>query len=154
MGWSGRFLIFGLIRNIIWMYLYMYTSPVHADHAWKLHVFRYLLKKLDNMEVMLMTYNYIKAVETFDRNVTFRYYHGSIWHQQVFSSTLAGITQPLPEPASCRFVRLHPKTYKIHPCLMLELHGCVPWREAWSPITTTQKNVRTEHVYSWWYLNP
>ncbi|XP_022295153.2 coagulation factor VIII-like [Crassostrea virginica] len=44
----------------------------------------------------------------------------------VFSSTLAGITQPLPEPASCRFIRLHPKTYKIHPCLMLELHGCVP----------------------------
>lgn len=46
---------------------------------------------------------------------------------QVFPSDMGTITQPLPDPATCRFVRLHPMTYKVHPCLKLELHGCVPW---------------------------
>lgn len=46
---------------------------------------------------------------------------------QVFPSGTGAITQPLPDPATCRFVRLHPSTYKVHPCLKLELHGCVPW---------------------------
>eukprot|EP00105_Crassostrea_gigas_P013706 XP_011430107.1 PREDICTED: lactadherin [Crassostrea gigas] len=44
----------------------------------------------------------------------------------VFPSGTGAITQPLPDPATCRFVRLHPSTYKVHPCLKLELHGCVP----------------------------
>lgn len=48
---------------------------------------------------------------------------------QVFSSGTGALTQPLPEPVTCRFVKLHPKSYKVHPCLMLELHGCVPWWE-------------------------
>lgn len=46
---------------------------------------------------------------------------------QVFPSGTGALTQPLPDPATCRFVRLHPSTYKVHPCLKLELHGCVPW---------------------------
>ncbi|XP_062619073.1 uncharacterized protein LOC134280647 [Saccostrea cucullata] len=44
----------------------------------------------------------------------------------VFSSGIGALTQPLPDPVTCRFVRLHPKSYKGHPCLKFELHGCVP----------------------------
>ncbi|XP_062572716.1 lactadherin-like [Saccostrea cucullata] len=55
--------------------------------------------------------------DVFDTNTTTTY---------VFSSAIGALTQPLPDPVTCRFVRLHPKSYKGHPCLKFELHGCVP----------------------------